>query len=147
MADVVTHALTPTRLLLELDGDELRVIAQRGFERPLLEFFDLVADEGSACGIAMNRTRRVVVRDVEQSSVFRGIPAGAIMLDAGVRAVRPIPLIGSSGRRPLGVFSTHHRRPGSRTPANRVLSLLAHRAAAWLESVDGTRPDDTLGPA
>jgi YesN/AraC family two-component response regulator len=45
------------------DG-ELKIVAQRGFHAPFLEYFESVREGSAACGMAMKRARRVVVEDV-----------------------------------------------------------------------------------
>lgn len=118
--------------LLDATG-VLRISAQRGFERPFLEFFAEVKGAESACGVALILGRQYSVSDVETHPVFRGTAAGDIMLDAGVRAVESSPIMSSAGV-PLGMLSVHHRQPG--TPHDVVLALLARiarRAGALLE--------------
>src|SRR5215469_15621836 len=51
-----------------LSGLELK--AQRGFQRPFLEFFRFVNDDHSACGAAFKRQRPVIVQDITNSPVF-----------------------------------------------------------------------------
>ncbi|TWP52682.1 GAF domain-containing protein [Lentzea tibetensis] len=68
----------------------LRIAAQHGFSRPFLDFFELVADDGSACGEAMARNRVVVVPDVQRSPIF-DLRAKRIMLDAGALSVQSTP--------------------------------------------------------
>jgi hypothetical protein len=58
-----------------LDGDLLRITAQRGFDSPFLEFFDDVHSEQAACGTALQRAERVIVDDVLKSPIFEGTPA------------------------------------------------------------------------
>jgi len=77
----------------------LRVEAYRGFERPILEYFDRVRHREAACGTALESRRRVVVEDVTDSVVFQDVATLEAMLDARVRSVQSIPLIGESVRR------------------------------------------------
>lgn len=118
-----------------LDGSgALRISAQRGFERPFLEFFAEVKGAESACGVALILGRQYSVSDVETHPVFRGTAAGDVMLEAGARAVESSPIISSAGV-PLGMLSVHHRQPG--TPDGTVLALLARiarRAGELLEA-------------
>ncbi len=117
-----------------LEGDGLRITAQRGFERPFLEFFGTVADGEAACGAALQRGARVIVDDVLTSPLLAGTPALAVIVAAGVRAVQSTPLVSRSGRI-LGMFSTHYqqapRQPGER--ALRLLDILARQAADLIE--------------
>jgi hypothetical protein len=120
---------------LQLAGaDGLRIVAQRGFEQPFLEYFAAVADGSCACGRALGSGQRVVVSDVASHEIFAGTQAGEVMKSAGARACQSTPLIASSGWI-LGMISTHFGRPT--TPSDEALERLeriAHRTAAWLEA-------------
>ena len=76
-----------------LEGDVLRITAQRGFETPFLAFFDAVPGDQAACGTALERGERVVVDDVLTSPIFVGTPALEVMVAAGARAVQSTPLV------------------------------------------------------
>ena len=93
--------------LVSPDGDALRIVAQRGFERAFLDFFGevRVTDE-SACGRALRSGQRVVIDDVESEASFA--PYRATAGASGFRSVVSSPLIGADGTR-LGVISTHFR--------------------------------------
>jgi PAS domain S-box-containing protein len=111
----------------------LRIVSQRGFAAPFLEFFNHVSHGSAACGTALERRERVIVEDVLQSQLFMGTPALAAMLAADARAVQSTPLVSRSGTL-LGMFSTHYRtprRPGDREL--RMLDLLARQAADLIE--------------
>ena len=121
-----------------LDGDSLRITAQRGFDRPFLEFFASVHGDQAACGAALQRGERVIVDDVLNSPIFVGTPALDVMIAAGARAVQSTPLVSRSGRL-LGMFSTHYRR-APQQPSERVLRLLdilARQAADLIEHKQG----------
>ena len=117
-----------------LEGDQLRIRAHFGFERPFLDFFDTVHDGQAACGSALERGGRVIVEDVATSPVFDGAPAArAAMLAAGAQAVQSTPLVARSGTI-VGMFSTHyrsHRRPSE--GELHLLDLLARKAADVIE--------------
>ena len=121
-----------------LEGDCLRITAQRGFDTPFLEYFDSVHGEQAACGTALERGERVIVEDVRNSPIFAGTPALEVMLAAGAQAVQSTPLVSRSGR-VLGMFSTHYRhapqRPSER--ALRLLDILARQAADLIEHKQG----------
>jgi len=116
-----------------LECDVLRITAQRGFDRPFLEFFASVHHDQAACGTALQRGERVIVADVVNSPIFVGTPALDVMVAAGARAVQSTPLVSRSGR-VLGMFSTHYQRapqqPGER--ALRLLDTLARQGAALI---------------
>ena len=119
--------------LLDSSG-ALRISAQRGFQRPFLEFFAEVKGAESACGVALILGRQYCVSEVQAHPVFSGTAACDVMLEAGARAVESSPIMSSTGV-PLGMLSVHHRQPG--TPDECVLALLARiarRAGALLHS-------------
>ena len=115
-----------------LEGEVLRITAQRGFEAPFLEFFNAVGVEQAA--LVTSLQERVIVEDVTASSIFAGTPALDVMLAAGARSVQSTPLASRSGHL-LGMFSTHYheapRRPSER--ALRLLDVLARQAADVIE--------------
>ena len=116
-----------------LEDSALRIVAQRGFETPFLDFFSEVREDESACGAAMRRRERVIVGDVESSQVFAGTPGRQVVLAAGVRAVQSTPLVSRSGEL-LGMFSTHYR--AARPPSEhdlRTLDVLVRQAADLIE--------------
>lgn len=118
--------------LFDWDSGSLRMMTQSGFERPFLEFF-AESNQTSACRIAVETQRRVVVEDVRQSALFEGMPLLKVMADARVRAVQSTPLI-SSGGHVLGVISTHFELPHRPSEQElRLMDLLARQAADYLE--------------
>ena len=120
------------QLLDPVTGD-LRIAAHRGFEKWWLGSWSSVSTGRGACGTAMERGQRVVVEDVTTSPIFIGTPAVDVQLRAGVRAVQSTPLMSRSGR-PLGMFSTHYRRPHRPDDRTlRLLDLLARQAADIVE--------------
>jgi PAS domain S-box-containing protein len=132
-AIAVTSADMGNIQLLDRDSGSLKIVADRGFESPFLEFFNAVNEGQGACGTAMQRGQRVVIEDVSKSPVFVGTPALDVILAAGVRAVQSTPLIARSGRL-VGMLSTYYRVP--RRPADRdlhVIDQLARQAADWIE--------------
>jgi PAS domain S-box-containing protein len=119
--------------LFDRDAKVLKIVANRGFEKPFLEYFNVVQHSQAACGTALQMGKRVVIDDITTSPVFAGSPALDILLAAGVRAVESTPLVGRSGR-VVGMLSTHYRTP--RRLADRdlhVLDMLARQAADWIE--------------
>jgi PAS domain S-box-containing protein len=124
-----------------LDGDTLKIVAQRGFEAPFLEFFNTVHDGLAACGTAMQSSERVVVEDVAASPIFADSPARDVMLAAQVHAVQSTPLINRSGRL-LGMFSTHYRTP--HRPEQRELRLLDLLARQAADCIERAQAEDTV---
>jgi PAS domain S-box-containing protein len=93
-----------------LEGDTLRIAAQRGHKRAFLEFFATAESVVPVCGEATRRGERVLVEDVEQSPLFAGRASLAVLRAAGVRAVLSTPLVTRAGRL-LGVLTTHWAAP------------------------------------
>lgn len=121
--------------LRESESGKLKMVAQRGFEDPFLEFFNSDAAGASASGVAFDAHQRVIVEDVLESEIFAGSSSLAIIRDAGVRAVQAVPLISSTGN-PLGVISTHfgeRHRPSEQEL--RLMDLLARQTADYLERI------------
>jgi PAS domain S-box-containing protein len=125
----------------ETDG-RLVIAAERGFDRPFLEFFASVgAGECAACGAAARAGTRVAVEDVERSELFAGQPAQRVLLEAGVRAVQSTPLVASDGSI-LGIISTHYSEPHRFDPnVLRRLDALARQMGDYLQRA---RADESL---
>ncbi|MEA3192833.1 MAG: hypothetical protein QOD26_1166 [Betaproteobacteria bacterium] len=115
-----------------LCADGLRIVAQRGFEQPFLDFFARVHDGEGCCGAALKARGRVLVSDVATDPLFAGTPEGEVLTAARVRAVQSTPLIGAGGDL-VGMLSTHYERvwhPGEQELD--VLDHIARRTAFWL---------------
>lgn len=113
-------------------ADGLLLVAQRGFDRPFLEYFACVHDEG-ACGAAAKKAQRVIVSDVPADPIFAGTVSADVMAEAHARAVQSTPLVTGSGEL-VGMLSTHRDRAWQ--PARRELEVIDHiarRAAWWLD--------------
>lgn len=114
-------------------GGSLKICVQSGFNLTFLEYFDAVSAGQAACGAALRKAERVVVRDVTDSPVFHNSPALEVVLDAGVRSVQSTPLLSTSGG-VLGVLSTHSRRLKDLSKAELArIDYFARWAAALLE--------------
>ncbi len=116
-----------------LEGDSLRIVADHGHRKPFLQFFAYAENTASVCGEATRRGERVVVSDVETSSLFIGTPSLAILREAGVRAVQSTPMISRTGAL-LGILTTQWGIPY--TPDEHDLwriDLLARQAADLIE--------------
>jgi DNA-binding Lrp family transcriptional regulator len=94
------------------DGEgRMKIVTQRGFKQPFLDFFNVVNPcTRSACGAAESSKKRVIVKDVTKSPIFRSTRALPVLLEADVRAVQSTPLIARSGDL-IGVISTHYPDP------------------------------------
>ncbi len=119
--------------LLDPSSSDLRIVAHRGFPKPWVEFWSRVSLGQGVCGTALEAGERIIVEDVERSPIFAGTQALEVQLQAGVRAVQSTPLVSRSGQ-PLGIFSTHYRRPSRPDDRSlRLLDLLARQAADIIE--------------
>lgn len=87
----------------------LRIVAQEGFGRAFLDFFEVVHDDESACGVALRSGRAVWVSDVTRSGIFAGRPSLDAMIDAGSRAVVSVPI--ALDGECVGMLSAHYRQP------------------------------------
>ena len=124
--------------LIDPASSDLRIVAQRGFPKWWIDFWNKAAKDQGACGAALGRGERVIVEDVEKSPIFAGAHALSVQLKAGVRAVQSTPLISWSGQ-PIGMFSTHYKRPHRPTEHSlKLLDLLARRAADAIVHAQGT---------
>jgi GAF domain-containing protein len=111
----------------------LRIVAQRGFCQPFLDFFACVHDTQSACGAALIGGVRTIVPDVASDPLFAGTASRETMLVAEARAVQSTPLIGSNGQ-VMGMLSTHYKAIHDVTAREKdVLNHIARRTAFWLE--------------
>lgn len=125
----------------------LRIIAQHGFNSNFLNFFEIVDDDESACGTALNSGRSVWVPDTAASTIFAGTPALDVMLDAGSSAVASLPITSPRGTL-IGMISTHHnRRPAWTTEHTLKLEHLAHSTGALLHDLLSTAsPGQAIAP-
>ena len=115
-----------------LDDGVLRIVAQRNFDQPFLDFFNEVHDGQAACGAALRQGGRVVIEDVAGSEIYDDA-ARKTMLDAQALGVQSTPLVTRSGEI-LGMFSTHYARAGAIPERDlRWLDLLARQAADLIE--------------
>jgi GAF domain-containing protein len=123
--------------LRAVDGS-LRIAAQRGFERPFLEFFRVVKHDKSACSAVLWRRRRVVVRDVRRSHQYTE-PARRVMIDAGVLACQSTPIL-SPDREVSGVVSTHFRSPHAPNRGElAVVAVLAKQAGLLIKGSEASQ--------
>ncbi len=132
-AIALTGAAKGALQLFDKDSNALTVAAQRGFERPLLEFFKYVRDEAAASASAMQSRDLVIVEDIMESDIFAGQAAQKVVAEADVRAIISTPLLSSEGD-VLGTISTHFAKP--HRPSERelhFLDLLARQTADYLE--------------
>lgn len=127
--------------LIDPDTGNLRIASQRGFPQWWVDFWNDDARGQEASGTAFELGTRVIVENVEHSTIFAGRPALDMQLRAGVRAVQSTPLIDRSGER-LGILSTHYRTP--QRPDGRALALLDLLAQQAAEIIARARAEAAL---
>ena len=119
--------------ILDRATGELVIQVSHGFHHPFLEYFQRVHEGQAACGVALATGMRQLVEDTTSSEVFQHSPSLEALLDANVRAVISIPLVGHEGG-VVGVISTHFEEPRRFAPAAlHCLEFLARKAAAVIE--------------
>jgi len=100
--------------LFDSTNGVLRIVAQHGFQREFLEYFDNVTDKhASVCGAALKGTMRIVVQDVATDPLLT-TESRNVLLRARVRSVQSTPLIDAG--RLIGMVSTHYRCPNGIKP-------------------------------
>ncbi len=121
-----------TLQLLDPGSRILRIAAQHGFRPAFLKRFETVsADDGTACGRALQGGAPCQIADVEADPMYA--PHRAAAAEAGYRAVQAVPLVSRTGEI-LGVMSVHFRETHVFTPRDRQLAdLLGQQAADLIE--------------
>lgn len=108
----VSGADTGNAQLVVPASGALRIVAQHGFKRPFLDFFETVHDEESACGTALAAGEPAWVPQVARSPIFAGTPARDVMLEAGSRAVASVPVQAGDGN-VIAMISVHYHEPAA----------------------------------
>jgi GAF domain-containing protein len=112
----------------------LKCEAQRGLEQPFLDFFVKDYQGETACGVAFQTSRRVIIEDVTESPMFAGTPCLKVMLDAGLRAVQSTPLVARDGHT-LGILSTHYCKATHLNASDlSMLDRISSQAALFIEA-------------
>ncbi|MFD9905742.1 GAF domain-containing protein [Streptomyces sp. NPDC059063] len=132
----LTDAPMGNAQLCDPDAGVLRIVAQQGFHRPFLSYFETVEDRESACGIAAQEQRGVFVEEVRSSPVFLGTPAQDVLEEANVAAVASLPVAAPDGTL-VGVISVHLPRPAHWTAEQRrtLESLARATGSTWHSSL------------
>jgi anti-anti-sigma factor len=104
----VARADMATAQLIDRSTGALRIVAQRGFNSPFLDYFELVTDGESVFGTAVRSGQPVWIPDVARSSILADTPALDVLLDTGVRALACVPAPAPEGQL-LAMLSLHHR--------------------------------------
>jgi PAS domain S-box-containing protein len=98
----------------------LEIVAHRGLGQEFLDYFRSVnASDGSACALALKARTRIIIEDVTTDPSFAA--HRAIAARTGFRAVQSTPLFERGSGAPVGMISTHFRKP--HRPSERDLRL------------------------
>ncbi len=116
-----------------LEDDSLHIVAHYGHKQPFLDHFSSAENVASVCGKVMQNGVRIVIEDVETSSIFAGTPSLTVMREAGVRAIQSTPILSRTGKL-LGILTTQWNFPYSPNEHDLWrLDLLARQAADMIE--------------
>ncbi|WP_157271217.1 hybrid sensor histidine kinase/response regulator [Azohydromonas aeria] len=113
--------------LYEPPAAELALAAGEGFSPWALRELAQVGVGHGACGLAVQRARRVVVRDTETDDCFA--PWRTLARAEGFRSVHATPLIALDGQ-VLGVIAVHGAQPGAPDERQQRLADICARKAA-----------------
>jgi len=118
----------------ERGGDELELIAFRGFSPRAARFWKWIStDSTTTCGIALRERRRVITKDVESCPVIAGTADMETFLATGIRSAQTTPLI-SRGGKLVGMLSTHWHQPHEPSERDlRLFDILARQATDLIE--------------
>ncbi len=130
--------------LLNPQKQVLEIVAYRGFGPDFLEHFrEVSAADSSACGRSLRSRRRIIIEDVDADEDHA--PHRSVVASAGYRAVQSTPLFGKDGQ-PIGMFSTHFRRPHRPSEGDlQRFDLYAYQAAQFIERLRAERQLRNLG--
>ena len=135
----VSGADTGNAQLVDPATGALRIVAQQGFKRRFLDFFEIVHDEESACGTALAAGKPVWVPEVARSAIFAGTPALDVMLDAGSRAVASVPVRAHDGN-VIAMISVHYHQPTTWAEQQRQQLATVAAVTGRLLSAPGQTP-------
>ena len=121
-------------------GDDLVLVAQRGFRPPFLKTFAWTGKtDPCACGRALKSRQTVIVPDVTLDREFA--PFRRIAREAGFRAVQSTPLLTRSGKL-VGVVSTHFAN--AHEPTRIEMETLAQYSVFAAERLAELAPADAI---
>ena len=138
LAEIVEAAVAITRAdkgdmrLFDSTSEKFTLVAHRGFESPLLDFWNTEQSSG-AYSAALKRGQRLIVENVTVSPSFIGTFELDVVLQAGLMALQATPVLSRSGKL-LAVLATYYETPGRPEElAFRPLDLLARQAGDIIE--------------
>ncbi len=119
--------------------DTLKIVAQRGFQQEVLDYFDSLHGSTSVCGATLQRRQWVIIEDVLTDPLFAAHLEIAAF--AGFRAMQCIPLF-SRKVEPLGVISAHFVRP--HRPSDSEMESVEIYAREAVELIERKRAEEAL---
>ena len=133
-ATAIMHSEMATMQMLFPEKNELLLLAFKGFDPEIIKYWEWVKKGNqSACGTALEKSKRIIIPDIEISDFINTEESRAAHRLAGVRAAQSTPLITRSGYL-IGMITTHWKTVHE--PTERELNLfdvLARQAADLLE--------------
>jgi len=133
-ATAIMHSEMATMQILIPEKNELLLLAFKGFDPEIIKYWEWVKKgDQSACGTALEKSKRIIIPDIEISEFVNTEKDRAAHRLTGVRAAQSTPLITRSGQL-IGMITTHWKTVHE--PADRELDLfdvLARQASDLLE--------------
>ena len=133
-ATTIMHAEMATIQLLSPGKNELLLLTFKGFDPEVIKMWSVVKRGGeSTCGTALEKSKRIIIRDIETSEFITTEENRAAHRLAHIRSAQSTLLI-TRGGEVIGMISTHWN--SVHEPSERELNLLdvlARQAADLLE--------------
>jgi PAS domain S-box-containing protein len=127
---------------LDADRNHLHLLAWKGFHPGSAVYWQVVrADSPCSCGEALRQGSRIVIEDIEHSSLLVGSEDYDQFRRSGIRAMQSTPLMARSGTI-VGMISTHWHE--AHRPTDRELGLLDVLARQAADLIERKRGEDAL---
>lgn len=118
-----------------VEGDDLKIVTHRGHDHTFIEFFSKKENRLPEYFEVLQREKRVIVPDVEESALFAGTRQLKVLRSCGIRALQAIPLVSRTGEL-LGILATQWIAPHAPDRHELwLLDLLVRQAADLIEHV------------
>jgi len=121
-ATAIMHSEMATMQILVPEKNELLLLAFKGFDPEVIKYWEWVKKGNqSTCGTALEKSKRIIIPDIEISDFINKEENRAAHRMAGIRAAQSTPLVTRSGQI-IGMISTHWQTVHE--PSERELNLL-----------------------
>ncbi|SHI11049.1 PAS domain S-box-containing protein [Sporobacter termitidis DSM 10068] len=128
-----THTSKGSIQLFDEDSRKLIIILSHGLSGKFQEYYSCIGLDAGSCGKAYQRKRRIIVKDVRLSPIFKDKPALSVLLSDDILSEQSTPLISSSGKI-VGVLNTYYSETKSFSDREiRLLDMIARLAADVIE--------------